>query len=227
MAAPICQFVDRVGTGAQQRLNLNDGKRFKLLMDIAPPNFSPPSLKRATVSTLLTEGESIPASAYDNRTITLPLRVTGCSAEEMGTILESLHRELDRARNVLKWHPTYNSYPVYFRTFRSPDYHLDQTFEGRGELRITLSLVAEPFAYGNYVEQTGTINKDPEALSNPISFQITGVEGDVPTPLFLHFATIQHAQIAIAARRHGTPALYFEQCEAMTQGTDTTTQPND
>ena len=230
MAAPVCQFVDRVGTGAVQRLNLNDGKKLTLMAgpDQRPgPDFSPPALKRAVVNTLMVEGASIPASAYDNRIIRLPLRVKACDEEEMAEILESLHRELDRGNNILKWHPTYNSRPVYFRTFRSPDYRLDQTMEGRGEMKVTLAIVAEPFAYGDYIEQTGTIYNDPEAVANGIHFEIDAIEGDVPTPLYLHFLGSTTQKIVLAARRHGTPTLYWRQCEAMTQGTDTTTQPND
>lgn len=223
MAAPVCQFVDRVGTGAVQRLNLNDGENFRLLHgpDFRPgPDFSPPALKRAVVNTLMAEGASIPASAYDNRVIRLPLRLKACDEAEMGTMLESLHRELDRGNNILKWHPTYNTRPVYFRTFRSPDYRMDQGLEPR-ELRTTLALVAEPFAYGDYVQQTGTVYNDPAAVANGTHFEITATEGDVPTPLFLYCSTSFAGEILLATRRHGTPALYFEQAESMVQGVDT------
>ena len=231
MSAPVCQFVDRVGTGAVQRLNLNDGEKLTLLQgpDFPGPDFSPPALKRAVVNTLLAEGAFIPASAYDNRIIRLPLRVKACNEEEMAEILETLHRELDRGQNVLKWHPTYNSRPVYFRTFRSPDYRLDQTMEGRGELKATLALVAEPFAYGDYVESTGTIDNDPAAVANGLFFEIAGDEGDVPTPLWLWLdvAGAPIGEVVLGVRRHGTPALYWQQCEAMTQLADTAIQAND
>lgn len=234
MALPVCQFVDRVGTGAQQRLNLNDGKNFSLLQgpDVRPgPDFSPPKLKRAVVNTLLVDGASIPASAYDNRIIRLPLRVKACDEDEMAEILETLHRELDRGQNVLKWHPTYNFRPVYFRTFRSPDYRLDQTMEGRAELKVTLSLVAEPFGYGDRVDSaTITVNNDPAAVANPMYFDITGVEGDIPTPALVvaEPPSFSERTSLFSIRRHGTPGgVYFRQAEAVTQGVDTTTQPND
>ena len=231
MSAPVCQFVDRVGTGAVQRLNLNDGKKLTLLAgpDQRPgPDFSPPALKRAVVNTLLVEGASIPASAYDNRIIRLPLRVTACNEEEMAEILETLHRELDRGQNVLKWHPTYNSRPVYFRTFRSPDYRLDQTMEGRGELKVTLALLAEPFAYGPEIESAAvTINNDPAAIANPQYMDITGILGDVLSPLYCYSSDLRNGVIAI--RRHGTPGsnTWFVQAEAMVQGLDTGTPGND
>lgn len=222
MSAPVCQFVDRVGTGAVTRLNLNDGKKLRLL----DPNFSPPALKRAVVNTLMAEGAFIPASAYDNRVIRLPLRVKACNETEMATILEGLHRELDRGQNILKWHPTYNSRPVYFRTFRSPDYRLDQTVEGRGELNATLTILAEPFAYGDVVESTGTIYNDPVAVANGLFFEIAATEGDVPTPLYIYMNPAL-LDIVLAVRRHGTPALYFAQAEALVQGVDTTLQAFD
>ncbi len=234
MALPVCQFVDRVGSGAVQRLNLNDGKNLSLLQgpEARPgPDFSPPALKRSVVNTLLVEGASIPASAYNNRLIRLPLRVKACDEGEMAEILETLHRELDRGNNILKWQPTYNHPAVYFRTFRSPDYRLDQTMEGRGELKVTLAIVAEPFGYGDYVESTGTIYNDPAAVANGIHFEIVATEGDVPTPLWLFIDNVnvplpEDAEFLIASRRHGTPVLYFAQAEAMVQGANTTPQPN-
>ncbi len=236
MSAPVCQFVDRVGTGAVQRLNLNDGQKLTLLAgpDQRPgPDFSPPALKRAVVNTLLAEGATIPASAYDNRIIRLPLRVTACDEEEMAEILETLHRELDRGQNILKWHPTYNSKPVYFRTFRSPDYRLDQTVEGRGELRATLTILAEPFAYGDRVDgATITINNDPAHAVNPMRYDVTGVMGDVPTPAYLEGGQVAVGltglQCLIAVRRHGTPGGFyvFQAEDAGALGADTTVQAN-
>ena len=233
MGAPVLQFVDRVGTGSVLRLNMNDGKNLRLLLgpDFSGPNFSPPTLKRAIVSTLLSEGAQIPASAYDNRLIVLPLRVTACDEAEMASILQSLHRELDRPKNILKWHPTYNFAPVYFRTYRSPDYVLDQTYEGKADLRITLKLMAEPFALGDRVDLANvTVNNDPAAVSNPMYVDISDVLGDVATPLFLKTISstptndLRNVTSCIAVRRHGIPGgVYYREAEDRDNtGPDTT-----
>lgn len=224
MAWPICKFVDRVGAGHTTRLNLNDGDKVRVLDDPGA-DFTPPPLKRAVSNTLLVEGARVHASAYDNRVIKLPLRLTGCTAQEAAEFLRDLHRELDREQNVLKWQPVPNIKPVYFRTMRSPDYGLDQRREGAGDLRLTIGLLAEPFGYGDRVDSgIITVDNDPNPAGNPnpMRFDITGVPGDVSTPAYIKCKTLGTRKTLIAVRRHGVPGgVYGLQAEAMVEGADT------
>lgn len=67
------------------------------------------------------------------------------------------------------------------------------------------------------------------ANANGCYFDVTGVKGDVDTPLFLNRpVTNCGEQSLFAVRRRGTPYMmpFLVQAEAMTQNTDTTTQAN-
>lgn len=210
---PTVQFVDKVDANPTVRLNINTGKWAVLDKDT---DFSPPPLRRAIADPgVLRDGAEIPASAYDNRILQLHLLVNGTSQDDLATELQKLNRELNRARNFLKYQPEGATNPVFFRTFRSPDYDLNVSVEESGEhnARVRLRLIAEPFALGLAVTGTATLNFDPAAGTNPGLVDITGVTGDVETPLLLQvktdplsgISTSQELVIA-AIRRHGTPS---------------------
>lgn len=226
------QFVDKIDAAPTVRLNLNDQSKFFLNLQ---PDFSPPPLKRVVISTLLRDGAEIPASAYDNRVIRLSVDIQGSSKDDLATQLQKLNRELDRRNNILKWQPHNATSPVFFRTFRSPDYSLNTGGPGEvGEVvniyTASLEIIAEPFAYGLKVVAVAaaTVNNNPAAGSNPQYVDVTGVTGDVATPAYIETSGFgQGFGQLIASRRHGTPPHIFFQAEAMTQGTDTTTQAND
>lgn len=217
------QFVEKIDAVPTVRLDLA-ASPWSLLRK---PDFSPPPLRRAVVSTLLRDGAEIPASAYDNRVLRLPLRVQAATEDLLATELTKLNRELDRSRNVLKW-SSGGTAPVFFRTLRSPDYGLELRIVGTGEALIDLPVQAEPFAYGLKVELAAVaVNNDPAAASNGKFFEVSGVPGDVPTPALIFRSPIT-TQMTFAVRRHGTPAdmTWFQQAEALTAGTDTSVQPN-
>jgi len=215
------KFVDKIDAAPTTRLDLNDGTKWSFQRSPSP-DFSPPPLKRAVVSTLMRQGAKIAASAYDNRVLKFDLVVQETTEDLLATELQKLNRELDRGNNILKYQPINATNPVYFRTFRSPGYGLRIDSEGVNRLRLSLEILAEPFAYGQMVEVTGiTVNNDPAAGSNGLYFEVTGVTGDVPTPVLLLINEVDVAQGALAVRRHGTPAIYFRQAEALTQMTDT------
>jgi len=224
------QFVDKIDASPTLRLDLNAGK-WKLLRDPAP-DFSPPSLKRAVVSTLLRDGSEIPATAYENRVVKFRLYLQGTTEDDLATEAQKLHRELDRARNVLKWQPAGATSPVFFRTHRSPDYRLRNDDEVKFRLFADLAVVADPFAYGLKVSLSPvTVNNDPAAGSNPCRWDIAAASltGDVPTPGYFNLGlNVSGKKAMLAVRRHGTPGgVYAVQAEGLTQGTDTATQPND
>lgn len=214
------RFVDKIDASPTVRLDLSDGSTWRLGDEV---EFPTPSIKRSAANTMLRDGAKVLASAYENRTLQIPLVLRTASKDDMATELQKLNRELDRPQNILEFRPVGASKSVFFRTWRSPEYQHSGSLEGN-TLQLTLGILAEPFAYGEMVENTGTIYNNPASGTNPISFQITGVTGDVPTPLFLHVDSMTQPGFVIGVRRHGTPAIYFRQCEDMTQGVDTTIQ---
>lgn len=230
--ANVLQFVDKIDAAPTVRLDINDQAKFFLHKS---PDFSPPQLKRVVVSTMMRDGAEIPASAYDNRVVKLQLDVRGASKDDLATNLQSLNRELDRRNNILKWQPQNATKPVFFRTFRSPDYGLNTGGPGEvGEVTniytVTLQIIAEPFAYGLKVTAISgvAVDNNPASVLAPQYIDVTGVTGDVPTPAYIETSSPgSNRQQLLAIRRHGTPPHIFFQAEAMTQGTDTTTQPND
>ncbi|MCX4470442.1 hypothetical protein OOK41_09000 [Micromonospora sp. NBC_01655] len=216
------QFVDSIAASPTVRLDLQgpgwtvrDGTTFGM-----------PELKRAVAgTTLLGDGESYPAVAYGNRTITLVLRIDGVSDDARAGMLQQLMRELDRPANILRYRPGTSS-PVFFRTFRAgPDNVNWDPFTK--EPRVTIP--AEPFAYG--LKETlspVTVSNNP-ASTGGCYLDITGVKGDVETPLYLRLGADFMAVAAatrypvLGLRRRGTPgaAPLVLQAESMVTATAT------
>jgi hypothetical protein len=220
-------FVDSVSANPAVRLLLS-ADPWKVLQ--AGTDVSPPPLQRLVPSTLLTDGNPIPATAYDNRTITLHLQVRTTAGSTLATQIQLLGRELDRPSNILKWQPDPSIPAVFFRTYRSPDY--SPTIEhGLTMIDLTVSILAEPFAIG-LLEAIApvAVQNDPAAGSNGRFLDVTGVKGDVETPLIVKLpgSSGQLFQSLFATRRRGTPSAMPSvlQCESMTMGTDTATQAN-
>lgn len=224
----ICQFVDSISATPTNRLRLDVAPWTTL----AATDLGFPEMRRAVASTLLTDGATVPASAYGVRTLNLRLQVKTASEDDTATELQKLIRELNRAQNILKMQM--GTAPVFFRTYRStPDswrIHTDGSF-----VDVAADVLAEPFAYG--VQETPvsavTVQTDPASgAGNACFVDVTGVKGDVETPAFIRWpsaSVLTGRQSLFAVRRRGTPASapFLFQAEAMTQGTDTTTQPND
>lgn len=120
--------------------------------------FGMPELRRATVSTILADGERYPAAAYGNRVITLVMQVHAAGDDAVASALQQLTRELDRAANILRYRPG-TSTPVFFRTFRAgPSGIIWDPFLKQ----VTCQIPAEPFAYGlRETLSTTTVVYDP------------------------------------------------------------------
>ena len=222
------QFVDSISATATVRLTLSQAPWTVL---VNGTDASPPPLRRAVAQTLLTDGAIIPAAAYDNRTIRLHLQLKTSDTTVSATQLQLLHRELDRPTNILRWQPDPALPPVYFRTFRAPDYDPGGTDHGIKLFEFMVSIPAEPFALGLMETITPVaISNDPAAGSNGRFMDITAVKGDVETPLIIKVpgASVTGKQGLFAIRRRGTPSAmpFFLQTEAMTMGTDTATSAN-
>lgn len=225
MGSERIQFVDGISDTATVRLSLTTAPWSVLFNGT---DVSPPTITRSVVNTLLTDGSQIPASAYDNRVIKLHLQLDPqpMSSSVAATQAQLLNRELDRTTNILRWQPDPNLPAMYFRTFRSSDY-VPTLDVGINLYDFDISLIAEPFAYG--VQEsigTVTINNDPEAGSNPKYVDITGVKGDVETPLQISItgANATTRQSVFAMRRSANPgtSVGFVQAESFAGGTDTT-----
>lgn len=126
---------------------------------------------------------------------------------------------------------------MFFRTLRSS---LSRVEWEPTLKRATVTLLAEPFAYGlQEVIADATVNNDPAAGSNGMYFDVASPKGDVETPLFLGFRstgstgsatdTVNAVTGALGLNRKAdvTAAPFVLQCESMTQSTNTTVQPND
>lgn len=219
-------FVDTISSSPTVRLALTGDQPWRTLME--GTRFDPPPLNRAIADTLLVDGEQIPAAAYGNRTITLSLKVMDAYADTAADAFQKLSREINRPTTVLRYQPE-TSHPVFFRVFRSEytQFRFDVV-----EKTATVMLLAQPFAYGlPETLSSVTVSGNPAAVSNPMYWDVTGIKGDVPaaTKIVDTTAGLFGEQVALAMRRRGTPsaAPFLVQAEAMTQGTNTTTQPND
>lgn len=222
-------FVDSIAASPTVRLNLHYGTRGPWNMREGS-RFDPPPLKRSVPSTMLADGGTPTAAAYDNRAIVLRLQLLSngvpMAPDAAAAQMQLLIRELDRPGNFLRYQSGIAA-PVFFRTYRSGPDAVDFHPTNR---ELTVTLLAEPFAYGLKESQS------PVAVSNnPASgmvLDVTSPKGDVETPLYLALTGTMgvtgRLQSGLAIRRRGTPSAgpFLLQAESMTQGTDTTTQAN-
>lgn len=191
-------------------------------------NLDPPAYDKGYAANSLRHGASIVNSVAQNRKLVIPIIVNKDTRDLAATAIELLGQQI-AVDNFLK--VQFGSTPVFFRTFADPDYAWEVKKTLTQNSRITLTLEAEPFAYGLRVSAGPfTVSNDPANGTNPCRFDITGVTGDVPTPLFI-LATSTAASGApsglvnkwthIGMRRRGTPGNYSNviQGENMTQGT--------
>lgn len=229
--ASVVQFVDSIQATPTVRLDLNTYAS-GLMVSAAGIDLSPPPLRRSTVSTLLTDGDNIPAAAYGNRTLKIPVQVLAASGTAAATVMQSLARELNRPTNVLKVQLDGMSQPTFFRTYRAPDYTLQMLrLLVAANTVAVLEIPAEPFGYGQRVTSSQfVVTNDPATGTNKAQFDVTGVTGDVETPAFLLMdlgagasAGTTYAPI-VTVRRWGTPANItpYVQAESATLGTNTT-----
>lgn len=227
----LARFVDTISSTATVRLDLNDSN----WMLLPTSRLDPPKAKRSRVSTLLVDGASYPASAYDDRVVDLRWGLLASGVDDAATRVQALARELDRpGGNFLQWKPEGATHPVFFRTHRIGMDAIHLRGDGT-HFDVEVSVPAEPFAYGVATHLSPvTVNNDPAAGSNGMFFDVTDVRGDVETPLVMridHADTVETwgRQTIFAVRRRGTPSAtpFSLQAESMTQGTNTTVQAND
>lgn len=216
--AHIVQFVDQIASVPAVRLDLNAGS-YEVRREGV--DLSPPNLRRVTIASMIRDGEEIPASAYDNRILRLTVEVTAANEDTLATNLQTLGRELDRRNNILMFQSHGAGNPVFFRTFRSPDYQRRRPNPQGLLVECDLMIVAEPFAYGLQETILNAVTVTNNPATNQYADTAATVKGDVPTPAYIETTGITASlKQLIAVRRHGTPGYIYEQAENMTNGTD-------
>lgn len=216
------KFVDTISASPTTRLDLNSTSSTAWHTMAEGTDFGTPPLRRAVAGSLLRDGEVIPASAYGNRLIRLQLDASHVtSADDVGTLMQNLHRELNRPTNFLRYRVGTDAglatNSVTFRTLRSPSTSV--IYDGADRM-VSVQVLAEPFALGEKETLTPvTVNNDPAAAQGQY-LDITGIKGDVETPAYVLLSSLgaQRADIIIGTRRRGTPSAgaYWVQAEALT-----------
>jgi hypothetical protein len=230
----VIQFVDAISGSPTVRLDLNQtaASSNAFAVDVEGMDLSPPPMRRSVFNSMLADGDHIGAAAFENRVLKIPIRIIrAASTDTAATMVQTLARELNRATNLLKVQFDGATAPVFFRTYRAPDYTLSMLrFLIASTSLVTLEIPAEPYALG-LEESLGsiTVNNDPAAGTNPLYFDVSAAncKGDVPTPLYMKTtSSLAGASVIIATRRRGTPAngTFFVQAENATNGTDTADQ---
>lgn len=218
----VLRFVDSIASSPTVRLDLNDRTIWGMGDETT---FGIPPMKRTVTSSMMRDGEYVGATAYGNRELNLVLQLFSVG-DAAATQIQALQRELDRPGNLLQYTPGNVTNTVFFRTFRaSPDtVRFDPT---RKQVRV--AVLAEPFALGLREDVTAvTVNNNPAAGSNGLFLDLTGIKGDVETPLLLETtrgATYFQRGMAVGVRPKGTASGYpaiARQAEALTMGTNTT-----
>lgn len=139
------QFVDSISASPAVRLDLNDDVNWGLNYD--GTDFSPPELRRAVSQTLLADGGTVTAAAYDLRVVRLRLDLVDTSPDTVAARMQLLRRELDRPTNLLRWQPGTTA-PQFFLTMRSAINRVTEV-PGPGTLKqLDVEVLAQPFLVG-------------------------------------------------------------------------------
>lgn len=182
----VVQVVDSIAPAAAVLLDLNSGVAgMWFLRAGAAPDFSPPPLRRSVAQSMLVDGALLSSTAYDNRTIVLPLRLAATGTLASGTwdpvkqgALASLGQRFDQALALLRWQPRSASTPTYYRVLRSPSFDIVRWSPTDGVLDVDVELLAEPFGLGHQVtlgSTTGPDNANPFFETTATNW--TGING--------------------------------------------------
>lgn len=179
---PTYAFVNAVSASPAVLFDLDNQAPFSVVVGTQTP---PPQKRYSQSGSTARDGDNIAQSSYNDRVLTIALRVElGTTAEQQVEGIQKLARLLD-AEQWLMWQHDTMIEPVFFRTRRG-DIDIDDNMMVSNPKRvITLTIPAEPFAYGLPVTGTATIANDPTAATNPMSVALPAIQGDVATPLSL------------------------------------------
>lgn len=226
--AAIVDFVETIDAAPTTRLDLNDGAIWSVVMQGS--DFTPPTLRRAKTSSMLSHGDWIAASAYNNRVVALELQLKEADADGVADQLQALIRELERPYNLLRVQRDGATKPVFFETFRSPVAAIREQLVNKRSCRLEIE--CKPFAVGlKETLSAQVVSNDP---ATGCYFDVPFPAGDVETPLFMDVTASDviasgRRQSVFAVRRRGTPSdmPWIIQAESMTLAANTALQAND
>ena len=182
---PIYAFVSAPVDSPTVILNLDDQTPLTV---VEGAKTSPPQRRVSSFGSSARDGDVLAQKAYQDRQITIPLRFElGSTAEQQSETLQALGRILD-GESWLQWQHDGKIEPVFYRV-KFGDIDIDDSIADETPDRdVTLNLVAEPFGYGLPVSGSAVIDNDPTSGTNKMSYLFPDIQGDVATPLWLHFA---------------------------------------
>lgn len=175
-------FVDSIDASPTVLLDLDDQAPLSVIEGVKT---APPTRRVSSYGSSARDGDVLAQDSYNDRTITIPLSFKQLSsAEDQVATIQALGRLLDGPQ-WLMWQHEGMTVPVFYRT-RYGDTDIDDSImDAKPQRDVTLTIVAEPFAYGLPESGTATIANDPTAATNPMSYVFPAVKGDVATPLVL------------------------------------------
>jgi hypothetical protein len=196
MAGNLLRIVDAIGPTPTVLLDLNDEIMFACSSFQAPP----PQLVRTAIQTQAQDGSVDPGSVYGDRVIDLDLDLYVATQDTSATQLQLLARLLSDPRGQwLMYQPIGATKAVFFKLRRGDITSILDVIASTAMRELHLTLPAYSFAIGESVSSTATVNNDPTAGSNPMSFVMPTVLGDVPAPLMMAMQSINTCMIASCA----------------------------
>ena len=178
MTYPLVQLVDQPDLAATVRFDFNGD-------DLRWPDHdsfdlgSPP---------LLGDPDGV-GSEYGLRALAFRLMIRGGSHAVALALQAQLARELQRNENWLLFQLSPTAAPVWFKVYRSSPgavslAEVDVDDETGSTWQIGVSLVADPFAYGERVILGPyTVTNSPSVGVNPMRVTLPDIKGDAPAPL--------------------------------------------
>lgn len=220
MAGDLVRFVDSIASSPTTRLDLNDETSWWVKSFSAPP----PRLRRSVAENAMRDGISVGSASYGSRTLTLELECRKSTQDLAATEIQKLWRELDRATNFIQYQPTGATKPVFFKTYRSDSSQLEDVMAQAAMRRVTIELLADPFAMG-LRESLGpfTIANDATGTNQfGVSSATLGtVIGDVPAPAIVIDTSAKRSKGYLCRTAESRSAVLTQQGESSTVGTDT------
>jgi hypothetical protein len=173
----LIQFVDKIDANPTVLLDINDDQYWATTL-FAP---APPLLRRASTGGLLADGDVDAASVRADRIVTFSIDLVCPDQDTKATQLQRLARLIDRESSWLRYRPINAPHPVFFRLKRGDVAELTSNDVQVATLTGTVTMSADPYAYGLRVSGTASVKNDPTDASFPMSFELNDVRGDAPT----------------------------------------------
>lgn len=209
---PIYRFVDAIDASPTTLLDLDDQSP----LTVTSASTSPPRRRVSSFGSSARDGDVLSQKSYADRTLTILLKFKyGATAEEQSETIQKIGRLLDDGA-WLWWQHDGKIEPVFYRTkygdIDVDDVILDET----PQRRVTLTITAEPFAYGLPETGTVTINNDPTHVTNPMSCVFPAVKGDVATPLALELPPLDKSMYSVTTSDDYTGLIFGQPTAAGT-----------